>query len=219
MTRRYDRIMERVSVTAEMRERVLAGIDAGGFSRSASAPKRRNPAKYWISLAACLAVILCGALAIHHLTARPAPQADTPRPDNAVCVTPPFTDVGSPEELETAAGFPVETLSRPPFPVTEIRYTAYRGGMAQVVWCGKDQELTYRKAEGSEDRSGIYEDFSAVKTVSMGGREVTLKGDGDGFRLALWADDTYTYSLSSDRAMEENVWTAVLEELCRPDPF
>ena len=69
----------------------------------------------------------------------------------------------------------------------ELFYTDGNGGGVSV-----------RQSPGSSDNSGDYNEYSEVETMDAGGVEVTIKGNGDGISLALWADGGYTYAVSAD---------------------
>jgi hypothetical protein len=60
-----------------------------------------------------------------------------------------------------------------------------------------------RKEAGSEDISGDYNVYDTEKTVTSGGREITLKGNGDQIHLAIWADGGYTYCVGISDGISE----------------
>ena len=64
---RYDKIMDRVQMTDEMRARVLEEVRQADLS--APEDRRRAPAAWrrWGAMAACLAVVIAGGLALPHL--------------------------------------------------------------------------------------------------------------------------------------------------------
>ena len=50
-----------------------------------------------------------------------------------------------------------------------------------------------RKAAGSDDISGDYNEYTATEAKTETGKAVTLKGSGAKIMLALWTDGGYTY--------------------------
>ena len=64
---RYDELMDRVQMTDEMRARVLEKVRQADLS--APEDRRRAPAAWrrWGAMAACLAVVIAGGLALPHL--------------------------------------------------------------------------------------------------------------------------------------------------------
>lgn len=67
--------------------------------------------------------------------------------------------------------------------LTEVQYTA-----------GNDR-LCLRKAPGSDDISGDYNQYAESNTVDVDGRSVTLQGSDGQVQLATWQDGGYTYSI------------------------
>ena len=43
--------------------------------------------------------------------------------------------------------------------------------------------------------------------------QITLKGNGDGYSLAIWSDDTYSYALSFTPQVEEETVTAIIQAM------
>lgn len=67
--------------------------------------------------------------------------------------------------------------------LTEVQYTA-----------GNDR-LCLRKAPGSDDISGDYNQYAESNAVDVDGRSVTLQGNDGQVQLATWLDGDYTYSI------------------------
>ena len=67
--------------------------------------------------------------------------------------------------------------------LTEVQYTA---GNAR---------LCLRKAPGSDDISGDYNQYAESNAVDVDGRSVTLQGNDGQVQLATWLDGDYTYSI------------------------
>lgn len=203
MKRAYDQIMDRLTVSPALRQRVLARM---GRQRARPPLHRLRPL---VPLAACLALVLALWLVIPVLPGT-APVA-TPTPGVLGPVSP--QSVESPEALARAVGFPVEEPEALPFDVTETACTAYPGPMAEIRYVGDVQSLTYRKAAGSGDPSGDFTAYENVWEVDVNGVTVTLKGDGGLCTLALWEADGYTCSLRCAAPVEEDVLTALAAQL------
>lgn len=43
--------------------------------------------------------------------------------------------------------------------------------------------------------------------------EITLKGNGDGYSLAIWSDDTYSYALSFTPQVAEETVAAIIQAM------
>ena len=75
---------------------------------------------------------------------------------------------------------------------------------------GEDQTAVFRKSPGSGDISGNYEDFETVSEVAVSPYVVTLKGQAGAYRLALWSDGEFAYSLQFSSALPEQDWVDLL---------
>lgn len=105
----------------------------------------------------------------------------------------PFVPCATMAEAAELAGF---TLSVPGSPdVIE----AWKGVMIQAIYGAEEETMRIRKGPGSDDISGDYNNYAQVKTVDS----VTIKGGSDGFVLALWEKDGYTYSVSVGEALTQ----------------
>ncbi len=60
-----------------------------------------------------------------------------------------------------------------------------------------DNEITLRKAKGSDDISGDYNSYDSV-TQEDG---LTLKGDGDTYNCITWTSEAYAYSITSSNGL------------------
>lgn len=204
----YSEIMGRVTVTPEMRRRVLDNISRADLSR---APERAVPVRFpssrrILALAACLAVVLVGVLAGPKLLQKPTEEPP-------VETEPGITACGSAEELSKAVGFPVNDVSAAlPFQTTDTQYTAYDGELGEISYTGADgQSAVYRKSPGADDNSGDYNDYASVVQVTSGGVTAALKGNGGSYSLAVWTDGAYSYSLSLAPGANQADWSGILD--------
>ena len=86
--------------------------------------------------------------------------------------------------------------------------------MAQVDYTGAGGETaSLRKAPGTDDVSGDYNEYSDVKTILVGGLSVTLKGEGGAYVFAVWSADGYSYSLSLSEGAGQDVWQKIMENI------
>lgn len=196
----YQEIMEKIEVTPEMRRRILQNLDS-------AAPRGRvtRLSHWWryTAAAACAAVALLGALV--------APGLLRHGEEPSVQITEEIVACDSLAALEQAVGFPVEGLSQLPFSVSETTWTAYWGELAEIDYAGADGALAvYRKSVGTEDNSGLYEDFDAETTLTVGAQSVTLRGSGGSYTLAVWTDGEYAYSVSLTDGLSAEAWSALL---------
>lgn len=202
----YGEIMEKIEVTEEMRSRVLAQVRKAVLQPGAG--RARFPSlRRCAALAACLAVALAG------LLAGPAvlQKLQTQQPAQ---VTNGISECATLGALCKAVGFPVSDLINLPFAVEKTTYVSLWGETAEINYTGANGECAvYRKSAGKEDNSGDYGSYAAVREITVGTATVMLKGSGESYTLAIWADGTYAYSLNLSAGLPESGWSAILKEV------
>ena len=191
---KYNEIMSRVSVTPEMRERVLSNVAEHRRLRQKSSAEN---VKYirgwmrWIPAVAAACFLLVIGLQIYHIN-----QPGTEPIDVA---TDSIVEYSSLEELEMAMGFDIPSLDELPFDVTEAVYTN-SFGIARVDYYGAAGEnITLSKAkDDGADISGDYNEYTSVTEENTNGITVTLKGNEDSYSLATWTEGEYAYAVSAN---------------------
>ena len=73
--------------------------------------------------------------------------------------------------------------------------------------------MTVRKARGSEDISGDYNQYDDIAETKVGDNTVTIKGSGGEFSLALWVSGDYSYSVSVESGIPETELIKILEKI------
>ena len=195
---KYEQVMERVRVTEDARSRVLTAMRA-------PQPSIRFPARRWLTVAACLALLLVSALAL--------PRFLTPAEEPSVQVVPDIVSYDSAGELSQAVGFPVEEPSVLPFAPEETAYTAYWGELAEVICTGQGQTAVLRKTPGADDPSGDYNSYPEETTLTTGGHTATLKGTNGSYVLAVWTGGGYAWSLSLSQGQPAGEWETILSSI------
>lgn len=199
MGTKYRELMERVSVTPELRARVLEGV------RTETAKVRSRAAAWkFAASAACLAVLLIGAAVLSSQPFAPPPSGggSSGGPDFQACA--------SAQALSDAVGFPVSDVTGLPFTPTETVYTAYDDEMAQVSYWGDEQSAFFRKGRGDQDISGDYTDYPQTFTLEAEDASVTLRGQSDGYTLAVWTRGDFSYSLTLSQPLSVQDWTELI---------
>lgn len=194
---KYEEIMDRVEVTPEMRQRILSNLE------QARKPKR-SALRQLMSLAACLAIVLC---CWYAWKPRQQTQVENPGAQGASQIE----NVASLEALSQKTGVPMKELTGLPFDVEATQYVSYWEELAEIQYFGQTDSLCYRKSHGTEDNSGDYNVYSQVKTLDVSGCAVTLKGGAEGYSLAAWTDGTYAYSISASKPLTEETFRGLLE--------
>ena len=120
--------------------------------------------------------------------------------DNNLQIPSPFQPCDSLDDAEEMAGFDL-TL-----PKTADMLEAIENKMIQAFYGEDGTDMLIRKALGSEDISGDYNEYAQTKTVDG----VTLKGADGQFSLAMWTNGEYTYSISVGSALSQTDMMALV---------
>ncbi len=198
---KYDEVMEKLEVTPEMRARILQNVE----TQMAEPRKKPNRLRRFAALAACLTVLLMGAMALPKFISSPVPE------ESETMIANGMVEVTSKEELSEAVGFPVKSAQSLPFFPQSIYYTSYWGEMAQIDYANGGSMACFRQSLGEEDNSGDWSEYPAQKSLTVNGCAVTLKGEADSYTLAIWQDGTYSYSLSLSAGQPASVWAELIE--------
>ena len=109
------------------------------------------------------------------------------------------------EKAQEAVGFEIAL----PGSIAPENYIVINGEILEIDFDGG----YIRKATGSDDVSGDYNDYEDVKTADVSGREVTLKGNDGKIMLAIWADGDYTYCISVANGVAEAEMTSYVDAI------
>ncbi len=157
-----------------------------------------------------IALALCAVAALS--LAACGEKKEEPAVTGNIQIANPFVDYDSLEEAAKAAGFGMDAPARVEgFDETLIQLMS--GKMLQVIYSSGDDRLLVRKAAGSDDISGDYNSYSREQTLTLDGRTVTLRGDGDTVSVATWTDGGYTYAVDADTPMSVEVITALIAQI------
>ena len=203
---KYDEVMEKIKVTPEMRARILQNAAAQCKPSDQKKPARVTVLRRFAALAACLAVLLAGAVALPRLISRPAQKEEA-----ETMIANGMEELSSRDELSAAVGFPVKAAMSLPFFPQEIHYTSYWGDMAQTDYANGSAGACLRQSVGAEDHSGDWNEYPAKESFTVNGCAVTLKGERDSYTLGIWSDGTYSYSLSLSAGQPASVWAELIE--------
>lgn len=77
----------------------------------------------------------------------------------------------------------------------ERAITAMENDMIQVLYLHGDDQVCIRKAVGEEECSGDYNAYFEEKTVTVGDKEVTLRGNNGKVMVAVWSEGGCSYSI------------------------
>ena len=147
----------------------------------------------------CLAVLSCGKK--EEVKEEVAEVSTTQSQDYGV--PNPFEIVDTLDEAAKIAGFSLEAPTEYA-DYKSIVIQAIADDMIEVIYF--DAEKTYeglriRKANGTDDISGDYNEYKEVNVVKVGELEVTEKGNDGNISVASWTDGTHSYSINVDEAL------------------
>ena len=115
------------------------------------------------------------------------------------------SDMGSLDAAQEAVGFTLTV----PGSITPENYVVISGVTLEVDFDGG----YIRKAKGSEDISGDYNEYDTIKTETAGGKEVTLKGNAGKVMLAVWTEGDYAYCAGVTDGVAEADMLSLVNEI------
>lgn len=203
---KYNEIMEKVEVTDEMRERILANVS----DKAAQKDKKIQTFPTWkrmSTLAACVAIMLLCATTLPSIINTNNPT------EGDLATTNEIIECEDVDELSQYAGFDINELTGIPFDVVKCSYTWWFDATAQIEYIGDDNVITYRVAESEEDISGDYNEYSQIKEETVHNIKVTIKGKADKAYLAVWTSGRYAYAICSSEGISDTEMMAIIELL------
>lgn len=114
----------------------------------------------------------------------------------------PFIEVKTLDDASKIAGFSLEVPSAYESYKKQIIQTI-ENDMIEVIYCDEElgfEGLRIRKAKGTYDICGDYNEYPNIETVKVRGYEVIEKGDGKNIFIATWTDGKYSYAINTERA-------------------
>lgn len=201
---KYNKIMDKIRITPEMHERIMSNINETDFE--IQKPKEIFFKKYrrYISIAACLMIFIASIMYIQNIVNMEK---------NQMQVVPDIVEYSSKSDLSSSVGFEVKDIKNIPFDVEEIQYISHWKDLAQIIYVGKDNSITFRMSKGNEEVSGDYNEYEETKTYTLDSNSITLKGSKGLYNLAIWKDDNFSYLLQLDVAMSEEDLSYIIESI------
>lgn len=214
MSRSYNEIMDKITVTEEMQERILKNIGECNIAEYRSRKRIQKLRRIsWLAGAAAIAIVI-GGVTIHEMRFRTDARVKPGEQEEQILVGNGIEECSSLSELEEKVGFEVEDIRELlPFIPEETVYLSYWGDTAEIQYSKGGQTICYRKSEGEEDNSGDYNEYAVEKSVTVDGCEILLKGSEAGISLAIWSRDGFAYSLSFVQEMEEEEILSIVQSM------
>lgn len=189
---RYNKIMNRVEVTQAMNERILKNIEEIDFQSQPKNAWYLHDYRRYISIAACLVLVVVGVILVPN-------SMNVKQEQIGISIV----EYHSKDELSSYIGFEVKAIQSIPFDVEQIYYHSYEKELAEVIYVGSHNTLTFRMAKGDQDISGDYNIYKEIKPCLVGYHEITLKGNEGRYNLAIWKDEYFSYSLQIESGLSE----------------
>ena len=139
-------------------------------------------------------------------------QTSKPEEENAQIASP-FQDCKNMEEAEALAEFDMKTPDKIPEYKKAI-IQAIKGELLQVYYAKGEEEILIRKSSGSDDVSGIYEEFDSEEQIFSDNNKITLKSNGTKTYLATWIENTYAYSIWCSEGMDKKEILNLIQQTC-----
>ena len=142
----------------------------------------------------CLAIVACGK---KEEAKQETAETTNVTQKESTQIPNPFVEVKNLDEASKIAGFSLEV------PETYEDYKkqviqAIEDDMIEVIYYDKNSEhegLRIRKAKGTDDISGDYNEYKDVETVKVGDFEIIEKGSEGNISVATWNNGTYSYAI------------------------
>jgi hypothetical protein len=219
---KYTSAFDKIRVTADMEKRIAANLEKESRRLAEMPQQGRIPQsgrilqsgrnaflkqkRFIYAMAACCVLVFSAAIFYTSMLNQRGP-------DPVAGVVNPFKAYGSIDELKKALPFELIVPAKIP-PRYEIEgIDSIAGKTAQIRYSDGNETITFRAASGTEDISGDSNIYATNETKTVSGMQVMLKGNGDLINLAIWTDDTRSYSLSLSQGMSEDSVLEMIQSL------
>lgn len=125
----------------------------------------------------------------------------------------PIQDSLDEEQVEKELGYSIKTPEYIPDNYQQSDISLISGHLVQITYENEGDIICYRTAKGSVDISGDFNVYEKNEIVKINNLDVTLNGDDSAYYNAAWADGDASYSISSDKGLEKETMTAIVESV------
>lgn len=205
LKRDYNKIMDKIEVTDEMKIRILERVNETPFNSKDDKIINFFKYKHLLPLAACFLFLLMGIKSF--------PNISNDNLNSEVQITPEIVEYDSTDELSKAIGFKIYDIVNIPFEVETSSYTAWNNEIASIFYSNDQQSAVFRKSKGNEDNSGDYTDYNIINEVITDRFLITLKGNDGLYSLAIWTDGEYSYSLQFSFEITQEEWINIISRI------
>ena len=208
MTNFYNEIMDKITVTPDMHQKILKNLP--------SAVSRRKKILLFsriargASLAACIALLLTAVIAFSGITIK-TPEPANNLDDTLMQAVNGIEECASLDDLSAKVNFPVTDLNSLPFTPDKTTYLSFWNNLAEIDYTSDLNSITFRKSKENTDNSGDYNEYPTTEIINISGVSVTLKGTGQTVSLAVWQNGDFSYSISVNNGISKQEITTLIE--------
>lgn len=94
-------------------------------------------------------------------------------------------------------------------------YSVAFSNMAEIEYSNGSDNILYRleKGEVAEDISGDYNNYENIKKLTVDNTKVTIKGNENSYKVAVWYKNGVNYSLSSEQGLKIEDIQSLINEI------
>jgi hypothetical protein len=211
---RYDKVMDYIEVTPAMHDRIMNRLCNEDFIQKESKVIPFKNYRKFASIAACFAVLFVSSILVYNsILGNNNVNISNQQPP--VQIVSGVVEHPSIDKLSAAVGFEVYQVETLPFEAEQTQYASYWKKIAQIMYNGEGNTLAFRMSVGSEDNSGDPGEYSNKQTISIGDLIVTLKGEGEIYKLAIWQTEGYSYSINISNGISQEEMVQIIKSVPR----
>ena len=196
---KYNRLMEHINVTPDMLVRAHAALDAGKQPKST---RNTVPLRRYGALAACLAVVICGASLLNRQPQDDPVQALPPSATGEV------VECGTTAELAENLPFTLRLPMELPGGYA-CTGAADSFGTATVRYEKGEDSICYYMGEGESAFDGIY---PTGEKRTLTAKDAALYEDSTGY-IVEWTDGDYSFALITTEKLSDDELCAMIESV------
>lgn len=205
----YKNALSKIYLSKEMEERIMSEVkkkENGVVAELNTNTEKRNHRKWLVPAGAiAIATLILAVLVV--------PKILKDGNDTQIQIPNPIVETEGIKELKESLSFELKVPTVMPEGY-EVSDTAVIGGtLAQVKYSNGTNEITYRMAKGTEDISGDYNTYEKIREVYVNNQSVMLKGNQEGYQVATWTDGTYSYSVTSEQPLSEEMFVMMIADV------
>lgn len=210
----YNLLMGHIKVTSEIEERIMSNLQQEHQPLGATKVKPFLAIKRFLlvfaTIAACAIGVICTLSLMYPLDLN---RSQEPLHQLFSSVTP-LISYSSIEALSEDLPFELHMPTALPEEYTlKGKYILFDRAV-ELSYFNGNEKITFRMMKGNYDLSGDWNVYSDIITIAGNNNQlVTLKGEARLYRLAIWRDDMYTFTLRSSVFIPKEVFMQWIESI------